>query len=238
MQSKINKDALKIVMAHVAEFSTPQKPVQLVVATKYASVAQMFALYEAGVRHFGENKIQDALVKKKAFEEIIPPARGNDDVTWHFIGHLQQNKVNKTFSEAGRGEFALIHSVDSIALAERLSEANLSRGLCQPILLQINQTEEPQKSGLLPDALHHDVAHVLTLKGVQVHGFMAFGHPSLVPESCAAVFSAVSEHAKCLSALLGHEFSVLSMGMSQDYLPALQKGATIIRVGRQLFIDE
>ena len=239
MQDGINIQALQKIQADIAIYTTPTKPIKLVVATKYASIAQMLALYDAGIRCFGENRIQDALAKKHTL-----PVEIANSIEWHFIGHLQQNKVNKTFFqthsqvERASHEFTLLHSIDSLELAERVSVANIGRELCQGVLIQVNQAMEAEKSGFLPAELEHVIAHVLTLKGLQVHGLMAFGHPSMDAEACKVVFSAVSEHAKRLSDTFQHEFSILSMGMSQDYLPALQKGATIIRVGRQLFKEQ
>ncbi|MBY0403410.1 MAG: YggS family pyridoxal phosphate-dependent enzyme, partial [Cyanobacteria bacterium] len=130
---------------------TGKHGVKLIAVTKYASDAQMIAAYDAGLRDFGENKVQDALDKMDRLpQEMV------QSVSWHLIGHLQSNKAKKTV-----GRFSLIHSVDTISLAEELSLRNVKANLRQPVLIQVNVSEEATKHGFAPDSLCHEFGQLL-----------------------------------------------------------------------------
>jgi PLP dependent protein len=209
--------------------------VTLVVATKYLPAEALPALYELGIRHFGESRVQDALLK----QAWLGPEKAAA-ITWHMIGHLQQNKVNKTLGTPETGPvFDLIHSVDSLALAEKLSLAHAKQGWVQPILLQVNVTQEPQKYGLGIDEVSRVYETCLALPGIAVRGLMCFGHSlegseGKDPAACEAVFSCLQALGTQLEETFGGSALELSMGMSFDYGHALKNGATIIRIGRML----
>jgi pyridoxal phosphate enzyme (YggS family) len=210
----------------------PGRNVTLVAVSKYATVAQMREAYACGVRHFGENKVQDALGKIVQF-----PPEQFPDLYWHFIGSLQTNKVNKTV-----GRFSLIQAVDSVRLAAALSKANMSQGVRQDILIQINISRDESRHGFMPDQAASVVAPLLALKGIHVRGLMAMA-PS--EASLSGNFGALRDVFGDVTALrdsLSEEFGIplpeLSMGMSHDYGPALESGATIIRIGNLLFQNE
>lgn len=208
------------------------RPVTLVAVTKYAALEQMREAYQAGIRHFGENKVQDALAKMTHFPEEQFPG-----LHWHFIGNLQSNKIRKTV-----GRFALLHGIDSLEHAELLSQANLSAGLRQPILLQINTTDDPGRHGVLPDQITVIAKAIQELPGIELRGLMAMAPPetSLIGDTTAlkGVFSHVFAMRKALQRDLGIDLPDLSMGMSHDYVHALACGATIIRIGNYLFKNE
>ncbi|MEB3286986.1 MAG: YggS family pyridoxal phosphate-dependent enzyme [Vampirovibrionales bacterium] len=213
----------------------PDAQARLVAVTKYASPEQMIQLYEAGVFDFGENKIQDALAKKAALSAEIA-----NSVTWHFIGHLQGNKVNKAV-----GEFKLIHSVDSLTLAEKINARAGIVGLKQKILCQINISGEESKGGFSDDATFFTAFdQMLKLPHLRLCGLMGIAPANGVTETgslskASEVFKELKQRfEQCAQRLKSPEqkndWRELSMGMSQDYREALAAGATIIRLGQSL----
>lgn len=200
------------------------RPVTIVAVTKYATLPQMREAYEAGLRDFGENKVQDALAKQAEWSTDTMPVR------WHFIGRLQSNKVRKTL-----GHFHLIHSVDSLPLAEKLSEVNQSEGIRQPVLLQINMAELPERQGFMPSEAENALKSTLHLPGIEVKGLMAMAPLTEETARIRGVFSGLAAMRKNLSETCGIPLPELSMGMTKDYMHALDCGATIIRIGSLLF---
>ncbi|WP_303675041.1 YggS family pyridoxal phosphate-dependent enzyme [Vampirovibrio chlorellavorus] len=209
--------------------SPPLAPVTLVAVTKYATVEQMQTAYAAGIRHFGENKVQDALDKMASF-----PATDYPDLRWHLIGHLQGNKVKKAL-----GRFSLIHSVDSLPLAEAISNLSTQQGFLQPVLLQVNISQDASRHGFSPDELLDKAAQIARLPGLELRGLMTMApaEASLTQNDAAlkAAFSQVATLKSELESRLGIDLPELSMGMSHDFPQALACGATIIRIGNYLF---
>jgi pyridoxal phosphate enzyme (YggS family) len=205
------------------------RPVTVVAVSKYATLEQMVEAYEAGVRHFGENRVQDALRKMDAF----PPSM-KQDIHWHFIGSLQSNKVNKTL-----GRFSCIHTIDSLPLAKAVSAANAQKNLRQAVLLQVNSTQDPSRHGILPVHLKPLLEQILPLPGLQVNGLMTMAPADASLSGDAPtlekVFCRLRDLRDRLSSDLGASLPQLSMGMSHDYVHALKCGATIIRIGNLLF---
>lgn len=200
--------------------------VTIVAATKYAHHPdELDALIKAGITDFGENKIQ-TFIEHQAW---LTQAQ-TEKVNWHFIGHLQKNKINKTL-----GQFSLIHSVDSFELAQVLAKANFEKGLNQNILLQVNLTQEEQKHGWQKHDLIKAFPSLLALKGMTIQGLMCFGHPSGHADMCLGVFEALEALSGELKAMFGLPDLKLSMGMSHDYAHALKFNATIIRIGQAVF---
>lgn len=205
------------------------RPVTIVAVSKYATVEQMIEAYEAGIRHFGENRIQDALRKMEAFPEAL-----KKDIRWHFIGNLQSNKINKTL-----GKFACIHTIGSPALAQALSVANVQNNLKQAALIQINSTSDASRHGVLPEQAAALLEQILPLPGIRISGLMTMAPAEASLSGDATTLERVFCNLKDLRDRLSAEFGVdlpeLSMGMSQDYTHALTCGATIIRIGNVLF---
>jgi len=207
---------------------------QWIAVSKYAQDEAVLAAYHLGIRHFGENYVQDALARQERFAHC-------PDIQWHLIGPLQRNKVAKVV-----GRFYRIHSVDSVALAEKISAVAVNQGIVQAILLQVNVSREPQKNGFLPEALTDNSAQVMcalgALPGIQVCGFMGM---TPTPDSLASPVNRVQAVHAAFEAMVAlrekllreTEMSLeeLSMGMSDDYEIALTYGATWVRIGRQFF---
>jgi pyridoxal phosphate enzyme (YggS family) len=205
------------------------RPVTLVAVTKYACVQQMQEAYQSGIRHFGENKVQDALAKMAFF-----PQESFPDLSWHLIGGLQSNKAKKTV-----GRFALIHSVDSLSLAEILSRHNEAAGLKQNVLLQVNLSSDRSRHGFSPKTLLSTSQQIATLPGIALRGLMVIAPPeaSFNQDEFAlnACFQKLFSLKEELEAQQGIGLPELSMGMSHDFPQALACGATIIRIGNYLF---
>jgi len=198
--------------------------VKLVVVTKTVGPSVIRALYELGVRDFGENRVRDAREKAAAL--------ALEDARWHMIGHLQRNKAAKA-----EGLFSMIHSVESRQLAEALSRRLSARGGTLDVLVQVNTTGEPQKSGLAPDEVSEFVAYAASLPGLRVRGLMTMARLSGEPEESRPAFRLLREILGALRArgVADETFCELSMGMSRDYEIAAEEGATILRVGTAVF---
>ncbi len=201
------------------------RSVTLVAVTKYTTLEKMEEAYAAGIRHFGEARVLDALKKKQELPEGLV-----SDIQWHLIGHLQTNKVNKTV-----GEFALIHSVDSLRLAQKISEANEEMGQVQSVLLQVNVAGEAQKYGFSPQELETAFQALVGLKGIEIRGLMAMAPHTEDTLLIQSVFGNLKKLRERLRGSYGLQLPELSMGMTHDYLHALELGATMIRIGSFLF---
>lgn len=219
-------------LAHIQDEMAPylkDRDITLIAVSKYATVEQLVEAFNAGIRHFGENKVQDALDKMAALPSVI-----QSQIQWHFIGHLQSNKVNKTLSH-----FAWIHSIDSVALAQSVSTANERSGSYQNVLLQVNSTVDETRHGFLPSQLPTALGQLRLLPGINIHGLMTMAPAEASKAGDSEALKQVFTNLRALRDELTAEFAIdlpeLSMGMSQDYVQALQCGATMIRIGNYLF---
>ena len=178
----------------------------------------------AGMTLFGENKIQEARSKI----EVL----GRDGLEWHFIGRLQKNKVKFIFDL-----FDLVHSVDSLALAEAIHKKAQTLGSCMPILLQVNVSGEKSKLGMNPLIVPKEIRRLAKLGGVKVRGLMTIPPYDRNPENSRPYYVRLRELRDICSNLGIAEVQLdeLSMGMSNDYEVAVEEGATLVRVGTGLF---
>ena len=199
--------------------------IRLIVVSKTRSLEEVKAVLALGINSFGENTIQDAMNK-------IPHI--NQDVDWHFIGHLQSKKAGKL-----PGYFQWIHSVDSIKLAKKLSTAMLNNNKQAMLncLIQVNVSAEPTKSGLQPDEVLPFLQQVIdmNLACLQWRGLMTIGVKGDEQQTRNA-FSLLKQLQQTCKAESGlQNFDQLSMGMSGDYCIAIEEGATMVRVGTSIF---
>jgi hypothetical protein len=178
----------------------------------------------AGMTLFGENKIQEARSKI----EVL----GRDGLEWHFIGRLQKNKVKFIFDL-----FDLVHSVDSLALAEAIHKKAQTLGECMPILLQVNVSGEKSKLGMNPLIVPKEIRRLAKLGGLKVRGLMTIPPYNRNPENSRPYYVCLRELRDTCSNLgiPGVQLDELSMGMSNDYEVAVEEGATLVRVGTGLF---
>lgn len=201
----------------------PGTPLRIVAVTKYLVAEEMGALRAAGLEIFGESRVQDALPKVDALQGAAAPRE------WHFIGTLQGNKV-----KAVAGRFHLIHSVDRLEVAQRLSDAALEAGIRQAVLVQVNISREASKHGFTPEDLLEAWPHVMALPGLRVRGLMGMAAAGAVARPS---FRALRELRNRLDGGRG-ELPELSMGMSGDFEDAVAEGATLVRIGTSLFSEE
>ncbi|MCH9631951.1 MAG: Pyridoxal phosphate homeostasis protein [Chlamydiae bacterium] len=189
-----------------------QRAVKLIIASKYFNSDQIMKLYKMGQRDFGENKVQDALEKMGKLPK---------DICWHFIGHLQKNKMNKIVDL-----FDLIHSVDSVELAQKISKKSSK---VQKILLQINASNEASKRGFSVEEFLEKYLEIEKLENIELCGLMTMAALSDDPQKTSDTFQVLAK----LRKKLNKESWKLSMGMSTDYAIAIQNDADLIRIGRR-----
>lgn len=193
--------------------------VKLLVVIKNASENQIREIYEAGVREYGENKVQELLKKRDVFP----------GVHWHMIGHLQTNKVKQI-----AGKVVLIHSLDRWSLAETLNKAALNRNMMFNVLVQVNVSGEKTKHGLDPQETKDFVADVSKLDGIKIKGLMTMAPFTENPEDVRWVFRGLRDMQRKLVNTWS-ELQLLSMGMSNDFEVAVEEGADIVRIGSSIF---
>ena len=197
--------------------------VELEAACKMRTPDEILEAIDAGIKIIGENYIQEA---EKAYEVIGNKAR------WHFIGHLQKNKVKKAVKI-----FDLIETVDSLELAEEINKASLKENKITSVLVEVNSGREKQKFGVFPEDTERLVKKLLELDNIKVKGLMTMGPLSGDPEAARPFFietKKIFEKIKML-ALKRVEMRYLSMGMSNSYKVAIEEGANIVRIGTKIF---
>ncbi len=197
--------------------------IQLIAVSKQKPVEAIQNAIEWGQYVFGENRLQEA--------EIKIPLINNPRVQWHFIGHLQSNKIKKAVEL-----FHVIHSVDKISTASEINKHCSNIGKIMPIFIQVNTTQEEQKSGIDPSTCEELIRKILTLKHIQIIGLMTI---SLFTEDNDLIRKSF-QSLRQLKDRMNKEFNnlnmkYLSMGMSGDYEIALEEGATHLRLGTSIF---
>lgn len=195
-------------------------PVTIIAVTKTHPLEAVREAFEAGLTAVGENRVQEALGKQDAVTDLA--------VEWHLIGSLQKNKARQAVNR-----FALIHSVDRLELAVEL-DRRAAVGTRQPILLQVNCSAEPQKGGVEPGDLPALVDAVLPLERVELRGLMTMAAYTDDESRQRASFRQLRELREA-EQRRGRTLPELSMGMSGDYLVAVDEGATMVRLGTLLF---
>lgn len=195
--------------------------VTLIAVTKTFSADRVREAYDCGQRHVGENRLQEA-------ESKIPllPA----SLQWHYIGQLQRNKVRKVLPQ-----FCLIHSIDSLRLAQYADEVARDLGLFPKVLLQLNLAKEESKAGFTAEQLRESWDSLLRLERLEIMGLMTVPPAVEDPEQSRPWFTALRHLRDELATLSDTPLPYLSMGMSGDYSIAIEEGATHIRVGSAVF---
>jgi len=211
---------LKEIKADIPNFNG-----KIIAVTKYVDESKVIEAFDAGLRDFGENKVQDAL---KKLENLPPEILKNS--TWHFIGHLQSNKVRKVV-----GKFEYIHSVDSLALAKKISDVAKEMGIIQKILIEVNISQEKTKFGISEEKIEEIFQNLKNLDGVEICGLMTMAPHTPNEVFLKKVFTNLVELGYNLQRRYQYELKELSMGMSSDYKIAVESGSTIIRLGQRLF---
>ncbi len=230
-----------------------ESEIRLVAVTKYARLEWVSELLRLGVRLLGESRPQQFaervgeievprldVSRSDASQSDVSNAdsprfdsqQSNGPIEWHFIGHLQRNKVRLVLPHA-----SLTHSVDSPRLLERVDEIAAESGIAPTVLLQVNVSGESTKGGFSPEALERDWSRLIAAKPAKIAGLMTMAPASDDPEDARSFFAALRELRDRLVLQSPPEvtLSELSMGMSGDFDVAIEEGATLIRVGSALF---
>lgn len=215
------RDIQKRIQDAAARSGRPASDVTLLAVTKTFPAETIQAAYDLGLREFGENRVQEALEKIPA----LPP-----DIRWHLIGQLQTNKINKTL-----GRFVLIHSIDSVELAEALSKRQI--GTTQDVLLEVNTSGESSKSGVAPGETLLAAQKIASLPSLRLKGLMTVGPLTEDVQKQRTAFKTLKElfDKACTQSWAGDSFKTLSMGMSGDFEMAVEEGSTLVRVGSAIF---
>lgn len=209
---------------HIAQFcANIPSTVRIIAVTKTVSVEAMRAAYAAGIRDFGENRIQEAETKRAELQDLT-------DVTWHFIGHLQSNKAQRAIEL-----FDWIQSVDSLKLAQRLNRLAGERSRKPQICLQVKLRTDPNKAGFSVSELWEAIPPLEALQNLQIRGLMVIPPIDLESAETLELFQQAKELGEKIRSQSGLSIDQMSMGMSDDYAIAIQAGATMIRPGRVLF---
>jgi pyridoxal phosphate enzyme (YggS family) len=214
------------IAAAAAQAGRPAADITLIGVSKLFSEHTALAAWQCGLADLGENRVQELLPKQDWLAQA--GARPN----WHLIGTLQRNKVRQVI-----GRTALIHSVDSLSLLDEISRRSQAAGLITDVLLQVNATGEASKHGFAPLELDDALAHGWRLPGVRIRGLMTMAQQTAFPEETVPVFTAVKNAFERAARRpdCPDGWTVLSMGMSQDFAQAIRCGATHVRVGSAIF---
>src|SRR5437773_736330 len=195
--------------------------IELVAITKTHPAEKVREAVEAGQTLFGESRVQEARVK-------IPELPSN--LRWHFVGHLQKNKIRHALPL-----FELIHSVDSLALAEDINRIAEEEGLHPRVLLEVNVAGEGSKFGFGPDKLREDLENLLAFSRLSILGLMTIPPIAEEAESSRKYFVQLRELRNRLQTEFHVDLAQLSMGMTQDFAVAVEECATLVRVGTAIF---
>jgi len=197
--------------------------VTLIAVSKTKPVSDLQEAYELDCRDFGENKVQELCDKI----EVMPK-----DISWHMIGHLQRNKVKYLI-----GKVKLIHSVESVRLAEEIDKQSAKAGVVTPILVEVNIGDEESKFGLKPEEVIDFIRQISTLKHIRVMGLMTVAPYVEKNEENRELFRKMYElYIDIKNENIDNVFmEILSMGMTNDYEIAIEEGATMVRVGTGIF---
>ena len=196
--------------------------VTIVAATKYVEANDMIKLLEFGINNFGENRV-DSFLRK--YDELK-----DENIVWHFIGHLQINKVNKVINK-----ISYLHSLDSIKLAHEINKYRIEPLNC---FIEININEEETKTGLAISELEELILEIKKLPNINIIGLMAMSVKASSEEEKLHQFINVRNLLKDINEKYEMDLKYLSMGMSDDYEAAIKAGSTHIRLGRILWTQK
>jgi pyridoxal phosphate enzyme (YggS family) len=216
------EDVLERIARAAARSGRAPEAVRLVAVSKTQPVLRVAEAYEAGLRVFGENYVQEAEEKVRAFP----------DAEWHFIGKLQGNKVKRAVSL-----FGWIQAVDSSRLLADVSRRCAEAGKTLPVLIEVNLAGEGSKAGVSPGELPSLLASAANLPGIRIRGLMAIPPATEDPGESRPAFARLRELLDRYGSLGGAagKMTELSMGMSNDFEVAIEEGATMVRVGTAVF---
>ncbi|MCY4536863.1 MAG: YggS family pyridoxal phosphate-dependent enzyme [Chloroflexi bacterium] len=209
--------------------------ITLVAVSKQKTVEDIVAAAAAGIKHFGENRVEEGMEKIELVNNAVTAP-----VTWHMVGHVQSRKAKRVLPL-----FDLVQSVDSLRLAQKLSNLAQAKNQTLEVLLEINISGEASKYGLKgynwcgnnaeTEILRQEIGAILTLRGLRVKGLMTMAPFGAGPQALRKVFADLFSLREQLTSVFAISLPELSMGMTDDYEIAIEEGATMIRIGRAIF---
>ena len=213
----------KNIRKHAQISGRKEEDITLIAVSKTYSLEAIEEARKLGCHDFGENKVQELMVKVES---------GSEDIKWHLIGHLQTNKVKYVI-----GHVALIHSVDSLKLAKEIEKQSAKKNVITSILIEVNVAREDSKHGVYSEDVLELVQEIAKLPHVKVEGFMTVAPFTKNPEENRPIFKTLYNLSVDIQKQNIDNISttILSMGMSNDYEVAIEEGATMVRIGTALF---
>ncbi|MCC8046166.1 MAG: YggS family pyridoxal phosphate-dependent enzyme [Clostridiales bacterium] len=217
------QDVEERILKACARAGRSREEVRLVAVSKYKPVEMIREAYEEGVRDFGENHPQEIRDKYSSLPE---------DIRWHMIGHLQTNKIKYIIERA-----CMVHSLDSLHLAEELSRAALKCGRVMPVLIEVNMAKEASKYGIMPEDAEDFVRQAARFEGIRVEGLMTIAPYTEQAENNRGYFRDMKKLFVDIQSknIDNVNMCSLSMGMTGDFEVAIEEGATMVRVGTGIF---
>ena len=200
-----------------------REEVTLIAVSKTKPVSDIYEVIETGIKDYGENKVQEMCDKMEIIQEPL---------NWHMIGHLQRNKVKYIIDKV-----SMVHSVDSVRLAEAIEKEAAKKDICIPVLIEVNVAGEESKFGLSVEEVLPFLEEISSYEHLQVKGLMTIAPFVENPEENRGIFKKLFEFAVDIDGknIDNVTMSVLSMGMTGDYEVAIEEGATMVRVGTGIF---
>ncbi|HPZ07532.1 MAG TPA: YggS family pyridoxal phosphate-dependent enzyme [Candidatus Eremiobacteraeota bacterium] len=220
-KSSFIRDNIEVIRKDIEKYKTVSGDILLLAVSKNVSSEKIREAYEAGIRDFGENYLQEAIVKMETLKDL--------DIRWHFIGHLQSNKAGKVAEN-----FYLIQSVDTFKLARIMNEKGVIMGKNLKILLQFNLSGKDTKFGFNLNNLS-EIKEISKFENIKLEGLMAMAPYFENPEESRPYFRKMKDLSLELKNIYNLEINYLSMGMTGDYKVALSEGANLVRIGSGIF---
>ncbi|MBU1998387.1 MAG: YggS family pyridoxal phosphate-dependent enzyme [Candidatus Omnitrophota bacterium] len=203
--------------------------ITLVAVSKNRTIDEIKEAVACGIHNIGENRVQEALLK---YKELSTVDSRQSALKWHMVGHLQRNKVRDAVKI-----FDLIHSVDSLKLAQEINKESCRIGKIQEILIEVNTSGEPGKFGIKPQELSELLKEVGGFNNIKVSGLMTIAPLVDDPQKVRPYFRALKELRDKINSLslITYPLTLLSMGMSNDFEVAIEEGADMVRIGQAIF---
>lgn len=221
------KDNITAILKNIEQNKAKDTDVLLVAVSKYRDIKSIKDVYDAGVKNMAENRVQEFLDKYEALPR---------DISWHMIGHVQTNKVKYII-----GKVCLIHSLDSIHLAEEISRQSKKNDVQSDVLLQINIAKEASKYGFEKEEIYDAMEQISKMDNINIKGLMCIAPLDASENELNNYFcdmKNIYEQLKIMYNTNKAEMKYLSMGMSNDYMDAVKNGANVVRIGSAIFNSE
>jgi len=218
------KDNIERIIKNIDANKIKGTDVMLVAVSKYRDIKDIKQVYEAGIKHMAENRVQEFLIK---YDEL------SREIRWHMIGHIQTNKVKYII-----GKVYLIHSLDSIRLAREIEKHSAAKNINSDVLLQINIAEEESKFGFKKEEIFDAAEIISKMDNINIKGLMCIAPQNADNNELNKYFGEMKniyERLKIMYNTDKAEMKYLSMGMSNDYITAIKNGANIVRIGSAIF---